>query len=60
VLTAPYDRGPEVRRLIGHTPLDRPQCGRVLEKAGFGMVREMDEEDEAGSTLRVQGWELLQ
>src|SRR5215218_3289497 len=32
----------EVRRLVAHTPLDRPDSGRVVEKAGFAMMREVD------------------
>ncbi len=48
----------EVRRLIAHTPLDRPQSGRVLVKAGFAMVRETDDVDEEGNVLRVKEWEL--
>ena len=48
----------EVRRILAHAPLERPQSGRVLEKAGFSMVREMDDADEAGNVLRVQEWEL--
>jgi RimJ/RimL family protein N-acetyltransferase len=49
----------EVRRIVAHTPLERPQSGRVLEKAGFSMVRETDDADEAGNVLRVKEWELL-
>jgi len=49
----------EVRRILAHAPLARPQSGRVLEKAGFSMVREMDDADEAGNALRVKEWELL-
>jgi RimJ/RimL family protein N-acetyltransferase len=48
----------EVRRIVAHTPLERPQSGRVLEKAGFAMVREMEDADEAGNVLRVKEWEL--
>jgi hypothetical protein len=48
----------EVRRIVAHTPLERPESGRVLEKAGFAMVREMDDVDEAGDVLRVKEWEL--
>jgi RimJ/RimL family protein N-acetyltransferase len=50
---------PEVRRILAHTPLERPQSGRVLEKAGFSMVRETEDADEAGDVLRVKEWELL-
>ena len=49
----------EVRRVLAHAPLERPQSGRVLEKTGFSMVREMDDADEAGNVLRVKEWELL-
>jgi RimJ/RimL family protein N-acetyltransferase len=49
----------EVRRILAHAPLERPQSGRVLENAGFAMVREMDDADEAGNVLRVKEWELL-
>ena len=48
----------DVRRVVAHTPLDRPESGRVLEKAGFAMVREMDDTDEAGNVRRVKEWEL--
>src|SRR5262245_43976362 len=33
---------PDVRRIVAHTPLERPQSARVLEKAGFATVREID------------------
>ena len=49
----------EVRRILAHTPLERPQSGRVLAKAGFSMVREMDDADDAANVLRVKEWELL-
>lgn len=49
----------DVRRIVAHTPLDRPQSGRVLEKSGFTMVREVDDTDEAGHVLRVMEWEPL-
>lgn len=49
----------EVRRVVAHAPLERPQSSRVLEKAGFAMVREMDDADGAGNVLRVTEWELL-
>jgi RimJ/RimL family protein N-acetyltransferase len=46
-----------VERVIGHTPLDRPESGRVLEKAGFICVgEEQDEHD--GVPIRVKRWEL--
>jgi hypothetical protein len=30
----------------------------VVEKAGFAMLRETDDVDEVGNTLRVKEWEL--
>ena len=48
----------EVRRIVAHTPLERPESGRVLEKAGFAMVREIDDADEDGNVVRVKEWEL--
>ncbi|HEX8065203.1 MAG TPA: GNAT family protein [Thermoleophilaceae bacterium] len=48
----------DARRVIGHTPLERPQSGRVLEKAGFTVAREMDDDDEQGGVVRVHEWEL--
>jgi RimJ/RimL family protein N-acetyltransferase len=48
----------EVRRIVAHTPLERPESDRVLEKAGFAMVREMDDADEEGNVVRVKEWEL--
>lgn len=50
---------PDVGRLVAHTPLDRPQSGRVLEKAGFAIVREVDDADEAGNVVRVKEWEQV-
>jgi RimJ/RimL family protein N-acetyltransferase len=47
-----------VRRFVAHVPLERPESGRVVEKAGFALVREMDDTDEAGNVLRVKEWEL--
>ena len=47
------------RRVVGHTPLDRPRSARVLEKAGFALLGEtVDEDDVAGGEVRVQEWEL--
>ena len=51
-------RLPEVRRILAHAPLERPQSGRVLQKAGFAMAREMDDVDEAGDVMRVKEWVL--
>ena len=48
----------EVRRIVAHTPLERRKSGRVLEKAGFAMTREMDDIDEAGNVTRAKEWEL--
>jgi len=42
-----------VDRVIGHTPVDRPASGRVLEKAGFACVgEEQDQHD--GVPIRVK------
>jgi RimJ/RimL family protein N-acetyltransferase len=49
----------EVRRFVAHAPLERPESGRVVEKAGFAMVREIDDTDEAGHVLRVKEWALM-
>ena len=57
-LVAKAREASEVRRIVAHTPLERPESGRVLEKAGFAMVREMDDTDEAGTVRRVKEWEL--
>jgi RimJ/RimL family protein N-acetyltransferase len=48
---------PEIVRMIAPTPLDRPTSGRVLEKAGFRLVGETEDEHE-GTVVRVQRWEL--
>jgi RimJ/RimL family protein N-acetyltransferase len=48
----------DVRRIVAHTPLERPESGRVLEKAGFAMVRAVDDADEAGNVVRVKEWDL--
>ena len=49
----------DVRRIVAHSPLERPQSGRVLEKAGFARLGETDDADEAGTVLRVVEWELV-
>jgi len=49
---------PGIERVIGHTPLDRPASGRVLEKAGFTNVGEEEDEHE-GTRIRVNRWELI-
>jgi RimJ/RimL family protein N-acetyltransferase len=46
-----------IERIIGHTPLDRPASGRVLEKAGFSNVGEEEDEHE-GRRIRVNRWEF--
>lgn len=48
----------DVQRVVAHTPLDRPESARVVEKAGFTFVREVEDTHE-GVTLRVKEWELL-
>ena len=57
-LVAELRDAPEAHRVVAHTPLDRPESGRVVEKAGFEMLRETDDMDEQGNTLRVKEWEL--
>jgi RimJ/RimL family protein N-acetyltransferase len=47
----------EVERVVAHTPLDRPESARVVEKAGFTFVGEMDDTHE-GVVVRVKAWEL--
>lgn len=49
---------PDVQRVVAHTPFDRPESARVVEKAGFTFVREADDTHEGG-TVRVKEWELL-
>jgi RimJ/RimL family protein N-acetyltransferase len=49
---------PAIERLIGHTPLDRPASGRVLEKAGFAKAGEEEDEHE-GVRIKVLRWELV-
>ncbi|HXU05282.1 MAG TPA: GNAT family N-acetyltransferase [Polyangia bacterium] len=48
---------PGIDRVIGHTPLDRPASGRVLEKAGFNKVGE-EEDEHDGKRIRVSRWEF--
>ena len=57
-LVAKAREASEVRRIVAHTPLERPESARVLEKAGFAMVREIDDADEDGNVVRVKEWEL--
>jgi [ribosomal protein S5]-alanine N-acetyltransferase len=57
-LVAKVGEASEVRLIVVHTPLERPESGRVVEKAGFAMVREMDDLDEVGNVVRVKDWEL--
>jgi len=47
-----------VRRIVAHAPPERPKSGRVLEKAGFVMVGEIDDADEDVNVVRVEEWEL--
>jgi RimJ/RimL family protein N-acetyltransferase len=47
-----------VRRIVAHNPVDRPASGRVLQKNGFQLIGEIDDQHE-GVTLRVQRWELI-
>jgi RimJ/RimL family protein N-acetyltransferase len=49
---------PEIKRMVGHAPLDRPASGRVLHRAGFVLVGEETDEHE-GVAMRVQRWELV-
>lgn len=56
-LVAMLTQLPDVRRIVAHTPLDRPESARVLEKAGFDYAGERDDENE-GRTLRVKRWEF--
>ena len=49
---------PRIEVLVGHTPLDRPASSRVLRKAGFVLVGEVDDEHD-GQPLRVTEWRLV-
>ena len=49
---------PEARRIVPDTRSRGPVRGGLLEKAGFAMVREMDEAEEEGKVVRVKDWEL--
>src|ERR671922_277115 len=57
-LVAKAREASEGHRIVAHTPLERPESGRVLEKVGFALVQEMNEADEAGNVVRVNQWEL--
>ena len=48
---------PAIARMVASAPLDRPASGRVLEKAGFAVVGEADDDHE-GAVVRVKRWEL--
>ena len=48
----------DIKRLVAHTPLDRPASGRVLQKAGFTYAGETDDEH-AGQPIRVSRWVLI-
>lgn len=47
----------DVQRVVAHTPLDRPESARVVEKAGFTLVGEIEDTHE-GAVVRVKEWEL--
>jgi RimJ/RimL family protein N-acetyltransferase len=47
----------DIQRVVAHTPLDRPESARVVQKAGFSFIRELEDAHE-GVTLRVKQWEL--
>jgi RimJ/RimL family protein N-acetyltransferase len=47
----------QIQSVIANAPVDRPASGRVLQKAGFTLVGETEDEHE-GVPLRVQRWEL--
>jgi RimJ/RimL family protein N-acetyltransferase len=49
---------PDVKRIVAASPLDRPASGRVLEKSGFAVVGEADDEHD-GAAIRVNRWELV-
>ena len=44
----------DVRRIVAHKPLERPESGRVLDKAGFGLVQETEDADAEGNVVRVK------
>ena len=46
-----------VRRVVAHTPLDRPESARVVAKAGFTFAREIEDTHE-GAAIRVEEWEI--
>jgi RimJ/RimL family protein N-acetyltransferase len=50
---------PAVHRIVAHTPIERPQSGRVLAKADFTVARQTDDTDEQGNVVPVTEWELL-
>jgi RimJ/RimL family protein N-acetyltransferase len=56
-LTSIIRKRSDVERIVAHTPLDRPESARVVEKAGFTCVGEIEDSHE-GTTLRVKEWEL--
>jgi RimJ/RimL family protein N-acetyltransferase len=47
----------DVQRVVAHTPLDRPESARVVEKAGFAFVREVEDTHE-GVVICVKEWEF--
>ena len=52
------ERRADVHRVVAHTPLDRPESARVVEKVGFVFVREIEDTHE-GVVLRVREWEFV-
>jgi RimJ/RimL family protein N-acetyltransferase len=56
-LTAIVRKRSDVERIVAHTPLERPESARVVEKAGFTFVREIEDSHE-GTAIRVKEWEL--
>jgi hypothetical protein len=54
-LVAKAPEASDVRRIVAHTPRERPESGRVLAKAGFALVREIEDADAAGERRARQG-----
>lgn len=48
---------PDAEKLVAHTPLDHPASGRVLSKAGFDCVGQVEDEHE-GESITVDEWTL--
>src|SRR5829696_8825864 len=45
----------DVKRVVAHTPPDRPESGRVLAKVGFANMGEVEDDD---SPMPVTEWQL--